>query len=101
MPKITYTKEDKQTLSIGAQPTELCEFAAKEKLEIVKNHTRLGRRAGGIPSPHPFLPPARLKIFLKFRSNFFENTLLKLTLESVLLSLSCKSGRLIYIYDKC
>jgi DNA invertase Pin-like site-specific DNA recombinase len=54
--------EERQVLSIESQISELKEFAAKEKLEIVQSERVAS--AGGIPPTPPFRPP------YKFWANF-------------------------------
>jgi len=63
--------EERQILSIEAQLTELKEFAAKEKLEIVlsASASRRGGRKGGSGGISPAEPIAR-----KISSNFFKYT---------------------------
>ena len=63
--------EERQVLSIESQISELKEFAAKEKLEIVQSErvASAGRRKGGLEG----IPPA-LQILGEICSNFFERT---------------------------
>ncbi|KKU92793.1 MAG: hypothetical protein A2109_02975 [Candidatus Wildermuthbacteria bacterium GWA1_49_26] len=63
--------EERQVLSIESQISELKEFAAKEKLEIVQSErvASAGGRKGGLGG----IPPA-LQILGEISSNFFERT---------------------------
>jgi len=63
--------EERQVLSIEFQISELKEFAAKEKLEIVHSASVADRggRKGGLGG----IPPA-LHILGEISSNFFERT---------------------------
>ena len=63
--------EERQILSIESQISELKEFAAKEKLEIVQSErvASAGGRKGGLGG----IPPA-LQILCEICSNFFERT---------------------------
>ena len=44
-------EDDRQVLSLEAQLVELKEYAAKEKLEIVKDRGEAAQILGGLPSP--------------------------------------------------